>query len=67
VWSSLLAKLPEEKFARLLANKSSLLKDYISLLDNPAFSYTISRDSLKAQSVRDRYERLSELINKYVI
>jgi uncharacterized protein with ParB-like and HNH nuclease domain len=63
VWSVLLSKLSEEEFKKLESKKDLFLKSYISLLESPSIDYVISRDSLKFTSVKERYEKFSDLIN----
>jgi len=65
VWGNLLGKLSSEDFESLLQFKDKFMKDYIDLLESESFSYYISRDSLKFQSVKERYERLLSLLNKH--
>jgi len=65
VWGNLLGKLSSEDFESLLQFKDKFMKDYIDLLESESFSYYISRDSLKFQSVKERYERLLGLLNKH--
>lgn len=65
VWSTLLAKLSDNAFEKLKENKSAFLDKYKNLLEDTNFNYTISRDSLKLQSVKDRYEKLTNLLNGF--
>ena len=39
--------------------------EYRRLLDDEAFSIAISRDSMKHLSVKLRFDKLTEIINKY--
>ena len=66
VWSTLMAKLNDDEFESLLSNKEDFLHEYSHLLVDSSFNYAISRDSLKFQSVKDRYEKLSGLLKKYI-
>ena len=66
VWSTLLAKLSEQEFSKLLVNRIPFLEKYKTLLEDDSFNYAISRDSLKVFSVKVRYEKLSFLLNKYI-
>lgn len=66
VWSTLIAKLNDSEFEKLKDNKLAFLRKYSELLDEPNFNYAISRDSLKFQSVKDRYEKLSGLIKEFI-
>jgi type II secretory pathway component PulC len=67
VWSSLLAKIDEEEFKNLQKNRDQFLEEYTSLLEDGNFNYAISRDSLKTSSVKERYEKLNNLLNKFII
>jgi hypothetical protein len=66
VWSVLLATLTNEEYNLLLANRSKLSVKYNLIIDYPSFDYTISRDSLKFISVKDRYEKISNLIAEFI-
>ena len=43
------------------------MKEYRELLDDPYFTIAISRDSMKHLSVKMRFEKLEELMNKYFV
>lgn len=66
VWSVLLAKLSVKEFGSLNEQKLAFLEEYETLLEDNNFNYAISRDSLKAFSVKERYEKLTVLINKFI-
>jgi hypothetical protein len=66
VWTVLLSELNDSKYNALERNKVSFLSEYTTYLEDNDFIYTISRDSLKVNSVHERYKRLSELLRKYV-
>lgn len=67
VWSALLAKLPESDFNKLKSNKGFFLEKYHKILVDANFNYSISRNGLVYQSVKDRYEKLSSLIKEFTI
>jgi len=62
VWSSLLSQLTENHYNNLLKNKKEFLKQYYKFLDDSTFNYAISRDSLKFNSVKERYDKLSSIL-----
>lgn len=64
MWGVLLAKISEEEFRRLENNKATLLSEYHQLLNTGRFHIDISRDSMKAPSVKNRFEEIQRLINK---
>jgi Protein of unknown function DUF262 len=66
VWSTLLAKISDQEFSKLLDNRTLFLEKYKTLLEDGSFNYAISRDSLKTLSVKDRYEKLSNLLNEFI-
>lgn len=65
VWGVLLAGISETKFQSLLANKNRFFEDYGKLLAQPEFVVAISRDSMRYNSVKDRYMKLTNLIDTY--
>lgn len=67
VWSTILAKLNDAEFVKLHLNREAFLEKYSQLLNDTSFNYAISRDSLKYQSVKDRYEKLSGLLKEFTI
>lgn len=66
VFSNLFLALDEDKFNQLLNNKDKFLEDYReNYLLSTNFSNMIGRDSHKVSSVKERYIKLNDLINKY--
>jgi hypothetical protein len=66
VWGTLLGKLTEKEYENLNNKKSIFIERHSVLLEDTTFNYAISRDSLKFISVKDRYEKLSELLNEFI-
>lgn len=66
VWGTLLGKLTTKEFNNLQKRKSEFIERHSVLLEDLSFNYAISRDSLKALSVKDRYEKLSDLLNEFI-
>lgn len=64
-WGVILAELTEEDFSVLLSYKHDFMNEYKKILSETAFVIAISRDSMKHQAVKYRFEKLSNLINKY--
>ena len=64
VWGNLFGRLSDQEFKSLFKCREDFMKEYIELLESETFTYYISRDSLKFQSVKERYEKLSTLLNK---
>lgn len=64
-WGVLLSEMTESQFNLLCINKKSFMEEYRTLLDDDVFSIAISRDSMKHLSVKLRFDRLTEIINKY--
>ncbi|MCR5574116.1 MAG: DUF262 domain-containing protein [Bacteroidaceae bacterium] len=67
IWSVLLCEMSEEQFNALHKNRTKLVPDYRSILDDYNFEIAISRDSMRHTSVALRYDRLKELVNKYTV
>jgi hypothetical protein len=65
VWANLLGQLSNKEFDTLLKNKKDFIEEHSNLLDDEMFIYYISRDSLKFLSVKERYEKLQALLNKF--
>lgn len=65
VWGTLLGNLPEEKFQKLKNKKDEFIQKHSILLEDISFNYAISRDSLKFISVKERYEKLTKLLNEF--
>lgn len=66
VWGTLLGNLTNDEFNNLKIRKSEFIERHSVLLEDINFNYAISRDSLKALSVKDRYEKLSGLLNEFI-
>ncbi|MCC8114856.1 MAG: DUF262 domain-containing protein [Bacteroidales bacterium] len=66
VWSNILQSLTEEQFDILYKNRKEFYSGYQRILDNPTFIIAISRDSMKWQSVKRRYEDLSNLCQSII-
>lgn len=66
-WGVLLCRLNESEFERLLANQDEFLLDYSRIVEDYEFQLYISRDSMKVNAVRIRFERLDNLIQKYLL
>jgi hypothetical protein len=67
VWTVLLSNLNDNEYVILSNNKKDFLSEYNRLLDNINFNYFISRDSLKFNSVQERYKQLTTLLKKYTV
>lgn len=67
IWSVLLSDISELEFAKLYKNRNKMLEEYREILDEPNFEIAISRDSMKHASVSMRYEKLSNLVNKFSV
>lgn len=65
LWCSILGTLSPDKFDRLLSRQNEFQQEYNELLDDHKFSIYISRDSWKLNSVKQRYEKINELISRY--
>jgi uncharacterized protein with ParB-like and HNH nuclease domain len=66
MWGVLLAKLSEQSFQKLHNNSEALIYEYSILLTTGRFHLDISRDSMKAPSVKTRFEEIQKLINKNI-
>ncbi|GAB5528083.1 MAG: DUF262 domain-containing protein [Roseivirga sp.] len=66
VWGTLLSQLSSSQFQRLMVNKRAFIEEHSKLLEEDYFNYIISRNSLKYQSVVDRYQKLTKLLYKYI-
>lgn len=67
VWTVLLSNLTDIEYKTLLSNKMAFLSEYNHLLDDNSFNYIISRDSLKYNSVQERYKQLDFLLKKHTV
>ncbi len=66
MWGVLLAKLTEQQFYQLLSHKEQLLNEYHSLLEDMDFQLYISRDALKIGTVKARFPKIINLIEKFI-
>lgn len=66
MWGTLLSRLTDNEFSTLLNNKESLMTDYIPVLESSTFQLAISKDSMKHTSVKYRFDKIKELINKNI-
>jgi hypothetical protein len=66
VWGNLLAELNDGQFNTLLSNSDTFLNEYNQMLDTQDIANMISRHSWKYLGVKDRYEKFSEILKKYV-
>lgn len=64
-WGVLMANLSDQQFQKLLENKDAFLDSYIPVIVDAGFQRIISRDSMKAPSVKMRFEKFDQLIKKY--
>jgi uncharacterized protein with ParB-like and HNH nuclease domain len=64
-WGVLLSRMSDVSFEKLYSNKDSFFYDYKTLIDDQLFVLTISRHSMHTASVKSRFEKINELINKY--
>lgn len=67
VWTVLLSDLNETEYNNLLSVRRAFSSEYNRLLDTNNFNYIISRDSLKYNSVQERYKQLGLLLQKYAV
>jgi hypothetical protein len=65
VWGNLFGRISQNEFESLYRNRDDFMIDYIELLESDTFIWYISRDSLKFLSVKERYEKLLSLLNKF--
>ena len=65
MWGVLLARLKEEEFEFLHNNKKLMMNDYITALKDLSFQDDLSRNSMKHNSVKTRFEKIQTLINTY--
>lgn len=66
VWCNIFSNMNIFQFQMLSKNKKSFMDDYINLLNDDNFIIVISRDSQKFSSVKTRYEKINNLIEKFV-
>lgn len=65
MWGSMLSLLTEEEFLSIRIHENDLKEEYYQLLDNMEFQNLTSRDSWKYAAVQKRFEKISQLIDKY--
>ncbi|HEX8270228.1 MAG TPA: DUF262 domain-containing protein [Flavobacterium sp.] len=65
-WGTLLGTLSDKQFEKLMENQDNFILQHSYLLEDLNFNYSISRDSLKITSVKDRHEKLSNLLNRFI-
>jgi hypothetical protein len=68
VWGVLFSEISEIKFENLKRKKNVFLNDYKNnFLKDYKFDEIISRNALKQSSVTERYTKMNDLLNKYII
>lgn len=65
-WAVILSKLSESEFEVLESNREAFLAEYKPLIDRTEFIIEISRDSMKHLAVKSRFEKLNNLVSKYL-
>jgi len=65
MWGALLSKLTEPEYSHLLNNKNEFMEEYKKIINDDNFGIAISRDSMKHYSVKDRFDKILNLINRY--
>ncbi|TZF99264.1 DUF262 domain-containing protein (plasmid) [Chryseobacterium panacisoli] len=66
VWCTLLSNINQKQFDLLKKNKKQFMNEYSELLNDYNFIFVISRDSQKYISVKSRYDRLNNLLLKFI-
>ncbi|MBF0234781.1 MAG: DUF262 domain-containing protein [Desulfamplus sp.] len=66
VWGNLLAELSDDQFKTLLYNSKDFLNEYNKMLATHETANMISKHSSKYSGVKDRYEKFSTILKKYV-
>lgn len=66
MWGVLLSRLTDNEFSILCLQKETLMAEYIELLQSSIFQLAISKDSMKYTSVKYRFDKIKELINKNI-
>ena len=66
VWCNIFSNMSNYEFERLSKQKELFMTDYISVLNDDNFIIVISRDSQKFSSVKTRYEKINNLIEKFI-
>jgi hypothetical protein len=65
VLTVLLAEMPKEEKERLLSHKEEFLKDFRELLEDRAFDTAITPATTGSHRVRERFDKIKELISQY--
>ena len=66
-WGNVMAALSEDEFSKLKKNKSAFLSDYPAVISDGLIQLGISRDSMKAPSVKLRFETFHKLVQKHTV
>lgn len=66
-WGVIMTRLSQEEFDRLNENKAAFLDEYSEVLDDPMFQIYISRDSMKNYAVKERFEKLNNIVQNHLI
>ena len=64
-WGVLLSRMNDAGFEKLHSKKVNFFSEYKTLIDDPQFVLTISRHSMHTASVKSRFEKINDLINRY--
>lgn len=65
-WGNVMAGLTDTEFSKLKENKTAFLSDYPSIVTDELIQLGISRDSMKAPSVKLRFEKFHGLVQKHI-
>lgn len=65
-WGFILVNLSETEFQNLRNNRKDFFRDYAPIISSPDFQISISRDSMKTTSVKNRFEQFNSLIEKHI-
>lgn len=65
VLTVLLAEMPKEEKDRLLSHKEEFLNDFRGLLEDRAFDTAITSATTGSHRVKERFDKIKELISKY--
>ena len=66
MWSVLLCQLTEIEFAQLSSHQEAFISAYKKLLESPQFQAAISKDTMKATTVKYRFETIEKLIKNHL-
>jgi len=66
VWGNLLAELNKTQFNNLLSNIDGFLNEYHPMLDTQETANMISKHSGKYSGAKERYEKFSKILHKYI-